>query len=99
MIRKISDTLFEVDNHSVKIQKKKGRTLLICSCQNHARFCNEPTICYHKESVLKEIFTGKIREKINILIKEYSTYNNNNLKCSNEMFIEDLIKLKRLTIK
>ena len=97
-VEKLSDTLYNVGSYSVKLQKKKGRVILLCSCTNSSRFADN-NLCYHKELVLKEIFTGKIRDKLNILIKEYSAYNENKLKCSNEMFIEDLIKLKRLTIK
>jgi len=28
--------------------KKPGRNILTCSCENHARFCNESPICKHK---------------------------------------------------
>lgn len=71
-VKQISETLFEVLNHSVKIQTKKGRKLLLCSCTNHTKFCNENPFCYHKQLVLEYINTKEIREKINKLIDEYS---------------------------
>ena len=57
----ISETLFEVLNYSVKLQKRRGRTLLLCSCQNHAKFCLENPFCLHKQLVLEYINTKEIK--------------------------------------
>ena len=39
---------YKVDQETVRIFQKPGRTLCTCSCQNHARFCNSPVLCKHK---------------------------------------------------
>lgn len=48
-IKQLSENMFKVDNHLVKIQTKKGRKLITCDCENHTTFCNSPVLCWHKE--------------------------------------------------
>ena len=43
---------YQVKDYTVRLFKKPGRTLLTCSCENSTRFCNSPTICYHRIAVL-----------------------------------------------
>jgi len=62
-VTEISSTLFEVLNYSVKIQTKKGRVLLLCSCQNSSYFANN-NFCYHKQLVIEHINTREIKSKI-----------------------------------
>ncbi len=93
-VKEISPTLFEVLNHSVKLQKRRGRTLLLCSCTNHTKFCNENPFCYHKQLVLEHINTKEIKSKINKLIKEYENYSNLKLNVSSEAMLNDLKNLK-----
>ena len=50
----------------VRIFKKKGRSLCTCSCENGTKFCNEPTICSHKQEVIAKRW---IRKNLNILRK------------------------------
>ena len=38
----------EVGQENVRLFKKPGRTLISCSCENHAKFCNQPALCKHK---------------------------------------------------
>lgn len=40
--------VFQVGDHIVTWNKKAGRTLDTCDCENHARFCNENPRCSHK---------------------------------------------------
>ena len=94
-INKISETLFEVLGHSVKIQKKAGRTLLLCTCTNHTKFCLENPWCYHKQLVIKSIILEPFEKRINKLIKEYSGYKEIKAKILVWSILEDLIKLKK----
>lgn len=54
----ISDSAFytvqEKDKESqlVRIEKKKGRTEITCSCQNGTIFINFPALCKHKIKVI-----------------------------------------------
>jgi len=90
----ISPTLFEVLNYSVKLQIKKGRTLLLCSCTNHTKFCNENPFCYHKQLVIEYINLKDIRSKINKLIEFYEGQVNIKSKIDAEVILNDLKGLK-----
>ena len=101
-VNKISETLFEVMGYSVKIQIKKGRKLLLCSCQNHARFCNENPFCYHKELVIRYLATENLSRRLDELLNEYKSYLDlniaNKMKKQEDilvMIIEDLENLRR----
>ena len=65
-VNKISEDMVEVGEHTVRFQKKSGRTLLTCSCENHSRFCNSPTFCFHKQMVVSlpilEYYDTKIEQ-------------------------------------
>lgn len=45
---------YQVGKYVVRIFKKPGRTLMICTCPNGTRFCNEPSICKHKLAAIRE---------------------------------------------
>ena len=59
-VEKISNShhqeLYEVNDgekiEMVRIFTKPGRRLITCTCFNGTKFCNEPTICKHKEAVI-----------------------------------------------
>ena len=93
-VNEISPTLFEVLNHSVKLQTKKGRTLLLCSCTNHTKFCLENPFCYHKQLVIEYINLKDIKNKINKLIKFYEGQKEINMKINAEVILDDLKNLK-----
>ena len=93
-VKEISETLFEVLNHSVKLQKRKGRTLLLCSCINHTKFCLENPFCYHKQLVLEYINLKPIKNKINKLIKFYEGQVSIKSKIDAELILNDLKNLK-----
>lgn len=95
-VKQISETLFEVENHSVKFQKKKGRILLICDCVNHTRFCNQSPICKHKISVIIYLNDLNFNKRIDKLINEYKNYKELNLPVSVDLFINDLTTIKML---
>lgn len=92
----ISPTLFEVMNYSVKLQKRNGRLLLLCSCQNHARFCKENPFCYHKQLVIEYINLKKIRKEIDKLLNFYKEQVEIKSQFDAEVFLDDLNNLKKV---
>lgn len=95
-VEAISDTLFKVGSHSVKIQRKPGRTLMICDCQNHTTFCNESPLCSHKIAVIVYMSDLQFNKRITKLIDEYENYLNLKLPVSIETMIQDLKDIKNL---
>lgn len=73
-LKQISPTLFEVLEHSVKIQTKKGRTLLICDCLNDTKFCVESPICIHKLMVLVFLIQKPLNKRLGEKISDYEGY-------------------------
>lgn len=63
-IKKISDRMYQVDDHTVFLQTKKGQRIITCSCCNHSSFCNTPVFCRHKEASILYPLLEKIKEKI-----------------------------------
>ncbi len=95
-IKQISPTLFEVDKHSVKIQTKKGRVLVICDCFNDTKFCIESPICVHKLSVIIYLSDNNFNEKIKKVISDYERYKKIGLDISPELMLDDLENLRRV---
>ncbi len=93
-VTEISPTLFEVLNHSVKIQTRSGRKLLICSCKNHTKFCLENPFCYHKQLVIEYINLKEIKDKINKLIEFYEGQKEINMQINPDIILNDLKNLK-----
>ena len=92
-VTQISETLFEVLKYSVKLQTKKGRTLLLCSCINHTKFCLENPFCYHKQLVIEYINLKEIKEKINKLIEFYEGQKEINMQINPDIILNDLKEL------
>lgn len=90
----LSPTLFETLGHSVKLQKRKGRTLLLCSCTNHTKFCLENPFCFHKQLVIEYINLKEIRNKISKLIKFYEGQKEINMQINPDIILNDLKNLK-----
>ena len=95
-VKEISDTLFEVLGHSIKIQTKAGRKLLLCDCQNHARFCNESPLCYHKELVLDYLFKKRARNKVEECLDRYESWKSITSNVSINIVMEDLNNIRNL---
>lgn len=95
-IEKISPTLFKIKEYSVKIQTKKGRTLLICDCCNDSRFCVESPICVHKLAVIIYLADNNFNKKIDKIISDYNKYKQCKLPISAECVLNDLNNLKRI---
>lgn len=96
MITPLSPTLFQVEEHTVKIQTKKGRKIITCTCQNHTMYCGESPICRHKEEVLHYLFTDKFRKELQKLIRQYKGWCDMNFPIKPEIIYDDLFKLLKL---
>ena len=72
--------LWEVGDHTVAIQIKKGRRIITCDCKNHAMFCGSSSskiysnsfdsnqgvaLCSHKEAVINFPIIEVIQGEIN----------------------------------
>ena len=91
----ISDTLFQVRSYLVKINIKKGRRVLTCSCTNHSRFPVE-SFCYHKESVIIYLANKELNNKLDKLIQTYEKYKELNFDVKPGIVLDELNKLKKL---
>ncbi len=89
----ISLTLFETLGHSVKLQKRKGRTLLLCSCTNSSYFANN-NFCWHKQLVLEYILKQPIKDEVDKLIKFYEGQKEINMQINPDIILNDLKNLK-----
>jgi hypothetical protein len=92
-----SERNMDVDNHNVQEVVKKGRTLLICDCENGTDFCNSPTMCRHRLFFILYPLLDKLDTKIGNLILEYnvgkSTGDEKTKRLCNQI-INDLNELK-----
>jgi len=94
-VKQITKTLFKVNNHSVKIQTKKGRKIILCDCDNSSLFGHNQ-FCSHKQLVLQYIYTKKIRERLNKLIPVYKNWNDLKLPLNPRLLLNDLESLRRM---
>ena len=95
----ISDRMMDVESKNVHKVVKKGRSLILCSCQNHARFCDSPAMCRHKLFFLLfplfEHYDKKIEELINILKINKTLSEKNRLDFNGIiMLLEDMRRIK-----
>ena len=97
-VTEISGTLFEVLGHSVKIQTRKGRKLIICDCDN-ASYFGHNQFCYHKELVIEHILTKPLKDKLDKLIEVYQNWCNLKLPQNPELMLDDLKNLRRILLK
>ena len=93
-VKEISESLFEVLKHTVKFQTKQGRVIVLCSCQNHQKFCNESPICFHKRLVLEHIMLKPIKQRVDQLINGLEDFKDWDFK--GYRFWEDLHSIKDL---
>ena len=94
-VKQLSPTLFEVENHQVKIQVKQGRQIIICNCENSS-FFGHNQICSHKLVVINFLFNKTFSRQLEELIEVYSNFNKLKLKVNQEAFVEDLKNLRNL---
>ena len=94
-IKQITDSLFEVGDYKVGLLKKKGRSIMTCTCFNSTIFCVEG-ICSHKISVLIYLSDNNFHKKIDKIISDYKRYNELSLPVSVDYMLNDLENLKRV---
>jgi len=51
-IEKISESLWQVDGHLVKLHSKPGRSYFTCDCPNFTKFCIEKPVCAHQKAII-----------------------------------------------
>ncbi|MFA6073932.1 MAG: hypothetical protein WC758_07495 [Candidatus Woesearchaeota archaeon] len=90
----ISKTMFNVEDHSVKLQKRNGATLLICDCLNEVYNSNSPAFCLHKFAVITYLANRDFIERLDKLIEQYKLFSKQKLNVSQECFIDDLNSIK-----
>ena len=95
----ISDRMINVESENVHKVVKKGRSLILCSCQNHTKFCNSPAMCRHKFFFLLfplfEHYDKKIKELIDFLNINKTLPKKNRLSVDGIiMQLEDLRRIK-----
>lgn len=95
-VKQISATLFEVENHLVKFQAKKGRTLLLCDCKNNTSYCLENPICVHKVAVINFLMDKTFYKELDKLIELYSNWKSLKLPVTVDIMISDLKNLRNL---
>jgi len=94
-VEQISETLFEVLGYSVKLQTRHGRTLLLCDCTNHTKFCKENPFCYHKQLVLEYINLKPIKKALQEMINYWELQVGIKTPKA-EQFLDELNKLKKI---
>ena len=90
----ISDRMIEVDSNDVILQVRSGRTLLLCSCSNDTKFCNESPMCRHKLFFIYYPLLQLLENKVDNLINDYKGFDFNRLKVDAKVVLDDLEKLK-----
>jgi len=95
----ISERMIEVELENVHKVVKKGRSLILCSCQNHSKFCGSPAMCRHKLFFLLfpsfEHYDKKIKELIDFLNINKNLPKKNRLDINGIiMLLEDLRRVK-----
>jgi len=98
-VTQVSDTFFEVLNHSVKIQTRRGRVLLLCSCTNSTMFCKESPLCYHKQLVIEHLNTKDLKKSAKQMENELKANKKLKLQTTPEMYEDYLARLFQLIKK
>lgn len=94
-INKIGDKIWEVRNHSVILNSKKGRKVLICDCENSGRF-NHDNLCYHKLAVILFEADNEFYKKVDKLISDYKQVQDIKGMINPYCMINDLENLRRI---
>lgn len=92
-IKQISNTLFEVDGYSIKLQRKKGRLILLCSCENSSLF-SDNNFCSHKFALITYLSNRDFLPRLDKLISQYENFKNIKANVSIDFFLNDLNDIK-----
>jgi len=94
-VTQLSPTLFQVKDHQVKIQVKKGRILYTDDCDNSSYFGHN-NFCVHKHAIIIYLATKDIRKRLNETIKIYEKFQKLKKPLHIETFICELKELRKL---
>ena len=95
-VKKISDTLWQVGEETVRLVSKPGRSFFTCTCDSYRRNCANPrgSRCYHSEAII--IFEEKFQKKIDNSIKIFENALELGISVDACLVIEELKALKYL---
>jgi len=94
-VKQISRKMFQVKEHIVKFQTKKGRVMITCDCKNASYFSHNQ-FCVHKAAAI--IFASQMDflKRLDKLIEQYEGFEKNKLpNVSNYCFLNDLKEMRR----
>ena len=93
-VKKVSESIWEVGDETVKLVTKPGRSFFTCTCESYRRNCASPrgSRCYHTESVI--IFDERFQKRIDKLIEMYENAKEMKVKFDLIVMIQDLKDLK-----
>ncbi len=96
----ISDNMITVDSQDVHLTKRKGGSLITCTCHNHVQNADSPAFCRHKLFFIMLPYLDKLNNKISELknmyrIQKYSPLDKEKLIF---MMMEDLDDISRLKV-
>lgn len=93
-VQQISENMFEVEGHKVSIQKKSGRTLILCDCDNASRFGHNQ-FCISKLAIIIYLANKDLLKRVDKLVLDYKRIKDLKMKIDTDIVIDDLENLRR----
>ena len=95
-VKKVSDTIWEVDKEIVRKVSKPGRSFFTCTCDSYRRNCasSSGSRCFHREAII--IFNPEFQIKVDELIKFYKSSKELDRQIDLNIIIMHLQDLKRI---
>lgn len=90
----ISDKMVDVGNYNVFLQKKNGRNILLCNCQNDTKFCIESPLCSHKIVFTIVNFNEKLYKEIDDAITQVKIWKELKFDLEPQLILDILEKIK-----
>lgn len=92
--------MVSVDKEDVHLTKRRGGSLITCSCHNHAQNADSPAFCRHKLFFIILPYFNRVNSKLSELkglyrVQKYSPLNKEKLIF---MMLDDLDSLSRLEV-
>ena len=92
---RISERNINVDSHNVFLQTKRGRSILLCDCQNSTEFA-DTNICRHKLLFLLLPYLEKLNKRLKQLELFYTLTSLEDTKILTETMVKDLKEIERI---
>lgn len=90
---KISENMFDVGTNNVMLQKKSGRSVLLCSCSGSGMFADS-NLCSHKILTITMIMNERLYQEIDNAIVQVQKYKELKLPMSNALCLDILEKIR-----